>query len=117
MIATKPMFFSKYSATRATPRNAIRVRIWSRRTPSAWVVVSVEVPVPRAEMEAPPRWRSSESVSGSSGSTFWPISLRPPRTTNRIAARIRLMTRLDRKITISLLGRPALFIVELVMVP
>ena len=80
-------------------------------------MVWVEVPVPRAGIEAPPRCRSSERVSGSSGSIRRLISFRPPSTKNRIAASTVLTIRLARKMVISLLGRSAPAITELVIVP
>jgi hypothetical protein len=114
---TKPMFLSKTSAMSATPTNASRVSTWSRRTPVAWVPVEAEAPVPRAGTVAPPRCRSSSRVSLSSGSTRIDISWRPPRTTNRIAAIAVLTSRLARNTVISLDGRPASSITELVMTP
>ena len=117
VIETKPMFLSKARAISATPTKATSVSTWSRRTPRAWVPVGAEVPIPRAGTVAPPRCRSSASVSGSSGSIRWLISLRPPSAMNRITASTVLTTRLARKMTISLDGRPASSITELVIVP
>ena len=99
-------------------RTAVRA-VGGRVALIPWVMfgVTAVAPVPRAGTVAPPRCRSSSMVSCSSGSTRRDSRSRPPRTTNRIVARTRLTTRLDRNSVISLGGSPLSSITEFVMVP
>ncbi len=129
MIAAKPMFLSKTSATTATARKASRVRVCSRVLPALsglGVPVVGVAPVaerasersgwmrpPEEATAAPdPAWTSSPSAS-----ILIDISLRPPRTTNRIAAITVFTARLEKKMVRCDAPRPASSITELVIVP